>query len=243
MVTLSRNTQGGLGHRLRGRRGGKRAAPTPAEQQRRRQPNGRKGSGARGGKKKRGKARTAWGGERGFSLVTPQSSRARRMRRAEQATTRGRETERKRGGSTAAESSARECGKAAPETPVFIARGGACLRHSRPGRRARGAGPAAAGDCGRGGRGRLAWRSLRDRRAGTAGAWQVLASRSLPALARPSVPPLLPPSVLGDAWAGPRASSPPDGRARPRPGGACAPREQSERAGGRARGPLCEPRG
>lgn len=191
MVTLSRNTQGGLGHRLRGRRGGKRAAPTPAEQQRRRQPNGRKGSGARGGKKKRGKARTALGGERGFSLVTPQSSRARRMRRAEQATTRGRETERKRGGSTAAESSARECGKAAPETPVFIVRGGACLRHRRPagpGRGARGAGPAAAGDCGRGGRGRLAGRSLRDRRAGTAGAWQVLACRSLPALARPSAP-------------------------------------------------------
>lgn len=234
MVTLSRNTQGGLGHRLRGRRGGKRAAPTPAEQQRRRQPNGRKGSGARGGKKKRGKARTAWGGERGFSLVTPQSSRARRMRRAEQATTRGRETERKRGGSTAAKSSARECGKAALETPVFIVRGGACLRHRRPGRRARGAGPAAAGDCGRGGRGRLAWRSLRDRRAGTAGAWQVLAGRSLPALARPSAPPF------------PRACSETRGRGRglaARPTAERAPAlaapalhasEASERAGGRA---------
>lgn len=41
---MSRNTQGGLGHRLRERRGGKRAAPTPAEQQWRRQPNWRNGA-------------------------------------------------------------------------------------------------------------------------------------------------------------------------------------------------------
>lgn len=81
MVTLSRNTQGGLGHRLRGRRGGN---------ARHRHQLSSSGGGSRTGemerreKKKKG---ANWVG-RGFSLVTPQSSRARRMRRAEQETTR-----------------------------------------------------------------------------------------------------------------------------------------------------------
>lgn len=78
---MSRNTQGGLGHRLRGRRGGN---------ARHRHQLSSSGGGSRTGemerreKKKKG---ANWVG-RGFSLVTPQSSRARRMRRAEQETTR-----------------------------------------------------------------------------------------------------------------------------------------------------------
>lgn len=160
------------------------------------------------------------------------------MRRAEQATTGERERDRRKHRSR--ELSQRVWEGGAGDASIY-SQGRGLRRHRRPGHRARGEGPAAAGDCGRGGRGRLAGRSLWDRRAGIVGAWQVLARRSLPALARPADPP--PPSGLGDAWAGPRTSSPPDGRARPRPGGACAPRERGERASGRACDPLCEPRG
>lgn len=56
MVTLSRNTQGGLGHRLRGRRG-ESAAPTPAERQWRRRPE-RNGATRAGGRERRGREET-----------------------------------------------------------------------------------------------------------------------------------------------------------------------------------------
>lgn len=178
---MSRNTQGGLGHRLRGRRGGN---------ARHRHQLSSSGGGSRTGEmggreEERGAKRVG----RGFSLVTPRSSRARR-RRAEQATTRERD------GNTAAGSRARECGKAAPETPVFMAKGRGLRTSQRPASRARGAGPAAAGAVGGAeGEGRPC--------SAPSGASQVLGP--LPALARPPAP---------------------GGVGGPRPSGACAPRRQ-----------------
>lgn len=121
---MSRNTQGGLGHRLRGRRGGKSAAPTPAVQQWRRRPKGEIEQ--QRGQKKNGED---WVG-RGFGLVTLQSRRPRKDEKRQR-------WRKKR--NTAAERKARECGKAAPEMPVFIARGRGLMTSQPAGCRASGA--------------------------------------------------------------------------------------------------------
>lgn len=107
MVTLSRNTQGGLGHRLRGQRGVKSAAPTPAEQQWRRQPE------RNGAARVKGERREL-GGERIRPRHTAEQQNEKGKDEAEKATTV------KKGNASAARR-AKECGKAVPGTPVFIA--------------------------------------------------------------------------------------------------------------------------
>lgn len=143
MVTLSRNTQGGLGHRLRGRRGGN---------ARHRHQLSSSGGGSRTGemerreKKKKG---ANWVG-RGFSLVTPQSSRARRMRRAEQ------ETTREKNGNTAARVEPESVGRRCQRRQYLYSGGRGLLTSQTAGRPHDGGGACAAGECGRGGRGRTA---------------------------------------------------------------------------------------
>lgn len=80
MVTLSRNTQGGLGHRLRGRRGEKSAAPTPAEQQWQRRPE------RNGAARVKGESR-GLGGERIWPRHTAEQQNEKGKEEAEKATT------------------------------------------------------------------------------------------------------------------------------------------------------------
>lgn len=144
---MSRNTQGGLGHRLRGRRG-ESAAPTPAERQWRRRPerNGR-----------RGRRKRDAGGRK----------RTRLRRTAEQQREKGEEAERRRPRDRERKEAKRptdepECGEAGPATPVLIARGGARWRHSAAAR-GWGRGRRRPGDGGEGGR-----KPARGREAGAA---------------------------------------------------------------------------
>lgn len=172
---MSRNTQGGLGHRLRGRRGGN---------ARHRHQLSSSGGGSRTGEMERREKKEKganWVG-RGFSLVTPQSSRARRMRRAEAGDNQGEkktETPRRElsrrvweGGASDASIYIRRAG------PVDVTDGRSAARRGR-------------GLCRRGmWEGRKRKDSLAQLGAEGRDRWalQVLARRSLPALARPAAP-------------------------------------------------------
>lgn len=91
---------------------------------------------------------------RGFGLVTPQSRRARKTEKKQR---------KRKKGNTAAERRPRECGKAAPATPVFIARGRGLVA-SQPARqpRERGGAELLPGEKGGDGRERgMAWKELK----------------------------------------------------------------------------------
>lgn len=172
---MSRNTQGGLGHRLRGRRRGN---------ARHRHQLSSSGGGSRTGEMERREKKEKganWVG-RGFSLVTPQSSRARRMRRAEAGDNQGE----KKNGNTAARVEPESVGRRCQRRQYLYPEGGA--RDVTDGRSAARRGR---GLCRRGmWEGRKRKDSLAQLGAEGRDRWalQVLARRSLPALARPAAP-------------------------------------------------------
>lgn len=174
---MSRNTQGGLGHRLRGRRGGN---------ARHRHQLSSSGGGSRTGEMERREKKEKganWVG-RGFSLVTPQSSRARRMRRAEAGDNQGE----KKNGNTAARVEPESVGRRCQRRQYLYPEGGARRRHRRPVCRATGAGSVPPGNVG-GAEEEGQPCAVRGRRAGPlglAGAGQALASRPRAACRSPA---------------------------------------------------------
>lgn len=136
MVTLSRKTQGGLGHRLRGRRGGKRAAPTPAERQWRRRPDRRKRGGARGVERRQASGETGASGsphprgsraERGRGGGEPSGRQPRREREKERGESERQTRERETNGNSAAASRAGRAGGRGARCPPPLSREPASL--------------------------------------------------------------------------------------------------------------------
>lgn len=215
---MSRNTQGGLGHRLRGRRGGNARHRHQLSSSGGGSRTGEMGRRERGERGESGKARTEWGEDSASS--TPQSSRARKEERSRAGRRRpGREKRKHRGRELSQRVWEGGTGDASIYSqgagPVDVTDGRAAAREGRgplPPGNVGGAeeegSPALRGDPSEG-RGPL----------GLAGAGRP-AGRFPPSRG----PARRSPAGCLTRKAGPRARCPPDRRARPRPCGACAPR-------------------